>query len=382
MNENEIILEILKDSFIEAIISQKEKNNKTNFNKVVINRKEIKGSICYQFSFYDQKQVHHKNIDMDNFANEMNDLFINYRQFLIRQQEKEIHVIKNGAKFKSSILENCRHCSTNLDNNRKKNYILNEGDKLDFLVEQGVMSTNYLVKNNMQHKFRQINRFLEFIQDIVDYLPKDRQINIIDFGCGKSYLTFAVYHYLVNILGLDVHIHGLDLKQDVINDCNKLSMKLGFTNLSFEIGDIATYKDDKPIDLVVTLHACDTATDYALYNAIKWNTKIILSVPCCQHEINNQIKNDEFNDIFKYGIIKERTSSLLTDALRANLLEISGYKTQLLEFIDMEHTPKNILIRAVKTGNTFKNWDNVDKIVRDFNLNPTLYRLLKNEQRK
>ena len=239
------------------------------------------------------------------------------------------------------------------------------------------MSSNYRVKADMQHKFRQINRFLEFIKDIESYLPNDRPIHIIDFGCGKSYLTFAVYHYLHNILKKDIYIHGLDLKEQVIIDCNSLAKKLNYDNLFFEIGDISTYNCPYDVDVVMTLHACDTATDYALYNAIKWNAKVILSVPCCQHELNKQIKNDDFSSIFKYGIIQERTSSLFTDALRANILELQGYRTQILEFIDIEHTPKNLLIRAIKTGSPKKDWTKVDNFVEKFSIDPTLYRLLR-----
>ena len=287
------------------------------------------------------------------------------------------HGIKNGNKLKISIENNNSSCKVDNQNNRQKNYILNDGDHLDFLVEQGVMSSNYRVKADMQHKFRQINRFLEFIKDIESYLPNDRPIHIIDFGCGKSYLTFAVYHYLHNILKKDIYIHGLDLKEQVIIDCNSLAKKLNYDNLFFEIGDISTYNCPYDVDMVMTLHACDTATDYALYNAIKWNAKVILSVPCCQHELNKQIKNEDFSSIFKYGIIQERTSSLFTDALRANILELQGYRTQILEFIDIEHTPKNLLIRAIKTGSPKKDWTKVDNFVEKFSIDPTLYRLLR-----
>ena len=366
------------ENFIEAIISDKEKLNKTDINKIVIKRVILNNSFCgYQAAEYTKTQVKHINIE----NNKLHDYLLSkqalYRQYLIKTKSIIVHGIKNGNKLKISIENNNSSCKVDNQNNRQKNYILNDGDHLDFLVEQGVMSSNYRVKADMQHKFRQINRFLEFIKDIESYLPNDRPIHIIDFGCGKSYLTFAVYHYLHNILKKDIYIHGLDLKEQVIIDCNSLAKKLNYDNLFFEIGDISTYNCPYDVDMVMTLHACDTATDYALYNAIKWNAKVILSVPCCQHELNKQIKNEDFSSIFKYGIIQERTSSLFTDALRANILELQGYRTQILEFIDIEHTPKNLLIRAIKTGSPKKDWTKVDNFVEKFSIDPTLYRLLR-----
>ena len=366
------------ENFIEAIISDKEKLNKTDINKIVIKRVILNNSFCgYQAAEYTKTQVKHINIE----NNKLHDYLLSkqalYRQYLIKTKSIIVHGIKNGNKLKISIENNNISCKVDNQNNRQKNYILNDGDHLDFLVEQGVMSSNYRVKADMQHKFRQINRFLEFIKDIESYLPNDRPIHIIDFGCGKSYLTFAVYHYLHNILKKDIYIHGLDLKEQVIIDCNSLAKKLNYDNLFFEIGDISTYNCPYDVDMVMTLHACDTATDYALYNAIKWNAKVILSVPCCQHELNKQIKNEDFSSIFKYGIIQERTSSLFTDALRANILELQGYRTQILEFIDIEHTPKNLLIRAIKTGSPKKDWTKVDNFVEKFSIDPTLYRLLR-----
>ena len=366
------------ENFIEAIISDKEKLNKTDINKIVIKRVILNNSFCgYQAAEYTKTQVKHINIE----NNKLHDYLLSkqalYRQYLIKTKSIIVHGIKNGNKLKISIENNNNSCKVDNQNNRQKNYILNDGDHLDFLVEQGVMSSNYRVKADMQHKFRQINRFLEFIKDIESYLPNDRPIHIIYFGCGKSYLTFAVYHYLHNILKKDIYIHVLDLKEQVIIDCNSLAKKLNYDNLFFEIGDISTYNCPYDVDMVMTLHACDTATDYALYNAIKWNAKVILSVPCCQHELNKQIKNDDFSSIFKYGIIQERTSSLFTDALRANILELQGYRTQILEFIDIEHTPKNLLIRAIKTGSPKKDWTKVDNFVEKFSIDPTLYRLLR-----
>ena len=242
-----------------------------------------------------------------------------------------------------------------LSHNRAKKYILEEGQKVDFLVDLGVQTQDGKIVKAKYDKFRQINRYLEFIQDILPSLPKDRTLTIIDFGCGKSYLTFAMFYYLEMLKESDIRVIGLDLKEDVIDHCNRLRDKYGFSSLNFLKGDISTFEGVEAVDMVVTLHACDTATDYALYKAMKWNARVILSVPCCQHEVNKQIKNMEMQTILKYGLLRERMSALITDGLRANLLEEYGYETQVLEFIDMEHTPKNILLRAVKKnpGMTF-----------------------------
>ena len=197
-------------------------------------------------------------------------------------------------------------------------------------------------------KFRQINRFLEYVEDVLPALSPDRVNTIIDFGCGKSYLTFAMYYYLKEMKGYPVHIVGLDLKQDVIELCSRLSRQFGFSDLEFSCGDIAGYEGVRQADMVVTLHACDTATDYALHKAVRWGARVILSVPCCQHELNGQMENELLAPILKYGILKERMAALITDGIRAQFLELAGYHSQILEFIDMEHTPKNLMIRAVR----------------------------------
>lgn len=240
-----------------------------------------------------------------------------------------------------------------LAHNREKRRILVEGRPVPFLVDLGVQTPDGGIVKAKYDKFRQINRFLEFIEDILPTLPKERTIRIIDFGCGKSYLTFAIYYFLKELKGLDVSITGLDLKKDVIQKCSALAARYGYEGLEFLQGDIGSYEGGGPggeneADMVVTLHACDTATDYALAKAVKWKARVILSVPCCQHEVNGQIACDALAPVLKYGLLKERMSALLTDGIRAGLLEEQGYEVQLLEFIDMEHTPKNILIRAVK----------------------------------
>ena len=265
------------------------------------------------------------------------------------------------------------------EHNRKKNYLLPEGEPVPFLVELGVMTGNGKVIAQKYDKFRQINRYLEFIEDIIPALPKDRELSIIDFGCGKSYLTFAMYYYLKEIKGYDVNIIGLDLKADVIEKCNLLAKNFGYERLRFYVGDIAgfTAEEGKTPDMVVTLHACDTATDYALEKAIKWGARVILCVPCCQHELNRQIECDSLKPVMKYGLLKERFAALVTDGLRAEMLEEAGYRTQILEFIDMEHTPKNILIRAVRQPLRIKKHTGYEKTTEFLHVEPTLQKLLK-----
>ena len=271
--------------------------------------------------------------------------------------------------------------------NRVKQYILKEGIPVPFLTDLGVMTEKGKIITSRYDKFRQINRFLEFIEDILPRLAKDREVTILDFGCGKSYLTFAMYYYLKELKGYDVNIIGLDLKTDVIEKCNGLARKYGYEKLHFYQGDIADYEGVSAVDMVVTLHACDTATDFALAKAVEWGAQVILSVPCCQHEVNKQIRNELLEPVLHYGILKERMSALITDAVRANLLESKGYETQILEFIDMEHTPKNLLIRAVKKGKTAQaentaKTTRLDEMIKELNIHPTLEQLLYPESDK
>ena len=316
----------------------------------------IKDELCFQMESYRGNQVFHHNVSaaeaMEEMGKAMEDSF---RQLDVETMDFQAVALvsKKGKitiKKKKSGGEKAKELS--LSHNRAKKYILEEGKQVPFLVDLGVQTQDGRIVKSRYDKFRQINRFLEFIADIMPILPKDRCVRIIDFGCGKSYLTFAMYYYLHELCGLDIRVTGLDLKKEVIRHCQELADKYGYEGLEFLQGDIADYSGEEKVDMVVTLHACDTATDYALYKAVRWNAEVILSVPCCQHEMNRQIACDIPKPALKYGLVKERMSALLTDALRGNLLEEAGYDTQLLEFIDMEHTPKNILIRAVKRKGT------------------------------
>ncbi|RKJ49944.1 SAM-dependent methyltransferase, partial [Butyricicoccus sp. 1XD8-22] len=238
----------------------------------------------------------------------------------------------------------------NLSHNRKKKYLLDEATPYPFLIRLGVQTTDGKVKKQKFDKFKQINRFLEFIHDCLDYLPKDKQVRILDFGSGKSYLTFALYYYLKVEKGLNINVTGLDLKKEVIEECRQIANDLNYEDLEFLVGDINDYNSETSVDMVVTLHACDVATDMALARAVRWGAKVILSVPCCQHELNRQLDAPALDIMTQHGLIRERFASLATDSIRAEILSLVGYETQILEFIDIEHTPKNILIRAFYTG--------------------------------
>ena len=316
----------------------------------------IKDELCFQMESYRGNQVFHHNVSAAEAMEEMGkDMEDSFRQLDVETMDFQAVALvsKKGKitiKKKKSGGEKAKELS--LSHNRAKKYILEEGKPVPFLVDLGVQTQDGRIVKSRYDKFRQINRFLEFIADIMPILPKDRCVRIIDFGCGKSYLTFVMYYYLHELCGLDIRVTGLDLKKEVIRHCQELADKYGYEGLEFLQGDIADYSGEEKVDMVVTLHACDTATDYALYKAVCWNAEVILSVPCCQHEMNRQIACDILKPALKYGLVKERMSALLTDALRGNLLEEAGYDTHLLEFIDMEHTPKNILIRAVKRKGT------------------------------
>lgn len=338
----------------------------------------------YQVAKYTEKQVFHENVEADKICEKCTEIMDSgYMQFNAWADDREIQLMisKKGKIFykekrTSAAPAPCKEAT----HNRQKQYILPEGKVIEPLVDMGIFTKEGKIVQSMYDKYKQINRLIEIIDDSVkqhDY----KKLNIIDFGCGKSYLTFIVYYYLTEIKGIEAHIIGLDLKKDVIEKCNKAAEKYGYKNLKFELGDINGYKCPFDVDMVITLHACDTATDFALYNAINWGAKMIFSVPCCQHELNSQIKTDNLAVLTRYGIIQERFSALLTDSIRGNLLEYCGYKTQLLEFIDFAHTPKNILIRAtLKPGCTKaskeKAMAEVKAAMAEFNVTPTLYTLL------
>ena len=339
---------ILNREFIRAVFSNP--RVKDNVVKAKLRPMEQKGELLFQLESFTKTQAFHKNLTVEETKDELAKLLKEFRQVQVETVSEDITVLisKKGKATIKRKRKTVQAKAADLSHNRKKKYILEEGIVVPFLQDLGVMTQDGKIVHAKFDKFRQINRFLEFIEDILPELDKGRELTILDFGCGKSYLTFAMYYYLHELKEYDIRIIGLDLKKDVIRHCNELSEKYGYEKLRFLEGDIADYTGVNKVDMVVTLHACDTATDYALAKAVGWDAKVILSVPCCQHELNRQIKNEILEPILKYGLLKERMAALITDGLRAQYLEREGYEAQILEFIDMEHTPKNILIRAVK----------------------------------
>ena len=364
-----------------AVLSGQRSKEKDVPSRVRIRPIELKGSVCYQASSTVGTKVLHSNYTREEIISyvEANLGEGCFSQFQIQGRcvDGTVLVSKKGRQTIKVKKHPARETVRIQAHNRVKQYILKEGTAVPFLVDLGVMNREGKIHNTSYDKFKQINRFLEFIEDILPALSREREITILDFGCGKSYLTFAMYYYLKELKGYDVNIIGLDLKEDVIAICNGLAEKYGYEKLHFYQGDIASYTGRDAVDMVVTLHACDTATDYALEKAVKWNAKVILSVPCCQHELNRQIANKELYPIMDYGILKERMAALLTDGIRAKLLENAGYETQILEFIDMEHTPKNLLIRAVKRQEGSKKLpEELKACMEAYHVKPTLADLL------
>lgn len=353
----------------------------TGASKVKIRPVQIKDRLFFQCSeTHGAKELHANYEKEEMILKILGWLEQDFKQLQLEADTVQATVLvskKGKMTIRQKACECQNSCERELSHNRKKKYILEEGKPVPFLVDLGVMTKDGKIVHARYDKFRQINRFLEFVADVLPQLPKDRELTILDFGCGKSYLTFAIYYYLCVLNGFDVRMVGLDLKEDVIDHCNRLSEKYGYEKLKFLKGDIASYTGTDQVDMVVTLHACDTATDYALEKAIQWDAKVILSVPCCQHELNGQIENELLAPIMNYGILKERMAALLTDGIRAELLEEHGYDTQILEFIEMEHTPKNLLIRAIQRPGAKKvPRKNLRECIEFFHADPALARLL------
>lgn len=368
---------IFENDIIKLVISQPIDKD-SEYKKITVSRMPK----FYQLAKFTQKQVFHENIAFDKIASRCAELCDGFQQVFARSADKEIHV-KISSKGKLSVKEKAlkrETVSAVNEHNRSKQYLLPEGSVIAPLVDMGIFTKDGKVVQSMYDKYKQINRFIEIIDDSIrqqDY----KKLNIIDFGCGKSYLTFIVYYYLTEVKKIDATIIGLDLKKDVIEKCNIAAEKYGYKNLRFELGDINGYNCPFDVDMVITLHACDTATDFALYNAINWGAKMIFSVPCCQHELNGQMKAENLSILNRYGIVQERFAALLTDSIRGNLLEYCGYKTQIMEFIDLVHTPKNLLIRAVKKQSESKKskekvLTEIETAIKEFNVQPTLYKLI------
>ncbi|MDD3402334.1 MAG: SAM-dependent methyltransferase [Hespellia sp.] len=376
---------ILNKDFVSGTISNPRTKDQILRIKV---RPILKGEDLYfQMESFTKTQAFHENLNPQEAVLKCTSYMEEFKQMqmMTKTENHNVLVSKKGkVTIQSKKQKGCER-EVNLSHNRAKKYILEEGIPVPFLMDLGVMTSDGKIVRTKFDKFRQINRFLEFIEDILPELDKEKEVTILDFGCGKSYLTFAMYYYLHELKQYDIRIIGLDLKTEVIRHCSQLAVKYGYEKLVFLEGNIADYTGVDEVDMVVTLHACDTATDFALAKAIGWNAKVILSVPCCQHELNAQIDKDNemLAPVLRYGLLKERMAALLTDGLRAEYLEREGYETQVLEFIDMEHTPKNILLRGVKSGkpaNNKKHWEQKDREIQKctefLGADPMLGRLL------
>ena len=370
----------ISDKLIDMVISGQKNKSEDKAVKVRIRPVILKNEIEYQVSEFVGRKVLHSNHSAADVKKKIIDYMTeDFKQAQINMTDAAATILSSKSKTLTCKYKKAGQLKVqrDLSHNRTKKYIIQEGKPVAFMIDLGVMGQDGKIIRTRYDKFRQINRFLEFIEDILPQLDKDKEQTIIDFGCGKSYLTFAMYYYLKVLKGYNIRIIGLDLKKDVIEHCNQLRTKYGYERLNFYEGDIASYKGVESVDMVVTLHACDTATDYALAKAVKWGAKVILSVPCCQHEANRTIADETLSPVMDYGILKERFAAIATDGARAKLLESKGYQTQILEFIDMEHTPKNLLIRAVKTGKPdAKAYEEVQNMSRVLNIELTLKKLL------
>jgi SAM-dependent methyltransferase len=370
---------------LQATLSQPRRKDDSSAPKTIIRPTKLKNGLFYQFEYHFANKVTHENVAEPQAAERVIDLLQeNYRQALVKTPEADVQLLFS-KKGKAAILKKPPTGGSrpaNLEHNRQKQRVIAEGKAAPFLVELGIMTPEGLVHAKKQDKYRQINRFLEMVTDVLAYLPTDRELTIVDFGCGKSYLTFALYHLLAVEQQRKIKIIGLDLKADVIAFCSKLAEKLGYDKLQFLVGDIAEYEELQAADMVVTLHACDTATDAALAKAVNWGASVIMSVPCCQHELFKQVSNDVLSPLLSQGLLKERFSALATDAARGTLLEVLGYKVQMLEFVDPEHTPKNLLIRAVRSeqqvqqGLSMKKWEQYEQFRQFLSISPSLEQML------
>lgn len=351
MNISQIIDSAISDnSLIQVTLSRPIGGKLANVSRATARLVQISGEPKWQISIRAGAQELHENYETTALSDRVNQLLNDFRRchvftstadYSAKRHDTDFEVRQSPATKKPSVAEH----------DRQKQYLIPEGSPCPFLAEIGVMTNDGRVRKAKYSKFRQINRFLELVGDVAEHLPTVGKIRVVDFGCGKSYLTFALHHFLTELLGRDVEMIGMDLKTDVVQDCQKIADKLLCRGLTFRVGDIQTLQlEELPIHLCVSLHACDTATDIAIAKAIDWGTKVIMAVPCCQHELTSQLKSDTLEPLLRHGILRERFAALVTDALRAEVLQQRGYQTQILEFIDMEHTPKNLLIRAIRTA--------------------------------
>ena len=369
-----------RQEIVRVVISNLKKGAECEYSKVTIKPYNSSKGIMYQFEYTVKNQVKHRNVEEYNLVDEIGLLLENYfTQCMVYGTESDYHINCYGDKVKAKTMAATKKIAIG-GHNKKKRYILNEDEHIDFLVYLGVMTKDGKVVNSKYNKFRQINKYLELIKPSIDMLPKDRPLKIVDFGCGKAYLTFALYYYVVKILNMQAEITGLDLKEEVIDYCNKVARELGYDSLEFQKGNIKDYSRTQDVDMVIMLHACDNATDEGIVQSLKFNAKIIIAVPCCQHEFFRQIENENLEPILQFGILKDRMTALATDSLRAQILKALGFDVTVMEFIETEHTPKNLAIRAIRGGGFNKTeYEKYEKF-RDFlDLDPYIERRMREE---
>lgn len=369
-----------RQEIVRVVISNLKKGAECEYSKVTIKPYNSSKGIMYQFEYTVKNQVKHKNVEEYNLVDEIGLLLENYfTQCMVYGTESDYHINCYGDKVKAKTMAATKKIAIG-GHNKKKRYILNEDEHIDFLVYLGVMTKDGKVVNSKYNKFRQINKYLELIKPSIDMLPKDRPLKIVDFGCGKAYLTFALYYYVVKILNMQAEITSLDLKEEVIDYCNKVARELGYDSLEFQKGNIKDYSRTQDVDMVIMLHACDNATDEGIVQSLKFNAKIIIAVPCCQHEFFRQIENENLEPILQFGILKDRMTALATDSLRAQILKALGFDVTVMEFIETEHTPKNLAIRAIRDGGFNKTeYEKYEKF-RDFlDLDPYIERRMREE---
>jgi len=356
-----------EDTFLRLTLSQPIPPMTGGSPKVTVRPVLLRDETRYQWTYRIGSQEHHENLSVEELLQRVATVFcVTFADahLFTTVEDLTFKLHRSGqVRFKKS--KPSMKAEPDLSHNREKQYLIPVGVPCPFLIEIGVMLPNGQVRSAMYHKFRQINRYLEFVNDLLPHLPAEGTLNVVDFGCGKSYLTFALYHLLTRIHRRDVSIVGLDLKQDVIADCTRIARILGCTGLQFEVGRIESFQPREHVHLAVSLHACDTATDDALAGAIRWQCEAILAVPCCQHELNEVFGENVLPGLAEYGIFRERFAAMATDALRARLLDVHGYRTQILEFIDMEHTPKNVLLRAIRRLSTVDSESDARRAVYD-----------------
>lgn len=383
LNKDELVSQLGNIVDVDTIqgvtVSNPIKKNTELGTKIKIVPVLVKNKKSFQFSKYVGEKVFHNNCDLNNFFNVLvEEMETNFKQCEIVANKRLTILMNKKKQFTlTGVKENLSVNAKAVSHNKAKQYILPDGQYVDWMYKLGLIDKNGVVLAHRQKKFRQINKFLEMLRDVEKHIPENS--TIVDMGCGKSYLTFATYYYFNVIKNKNVKIDGYDLKKDVVEYCNSLSEKFGFDNLKFYCKDIAEIdNDDNKISMIITLHACDTATDYAIYHGIRWNCNVIINVPCCQHELFHQMKNSAFHMITEHGILKERFAAMLTDSIRSRILNLVGYKSEIMEFIEIENTPKNLMIRSIKNNKPMDNdkKHELDEIIEQYGISPTLYNLI------